>query len=259
MKQICILLIVALVLVTACGTASAFSKYRVVPGDNLYKIGQKFGVAWGTVMAANNLTEPVIYPGQFLIIPLTDGTFYQVNKGDNLFRIAQRFSVTVEGIKAANALKDALIYPGQRLVVLKGKSRPQVTPALSSGLKAFVTEKDIELIAKLINAEARGENYLGQVAVGAVILNRLTSGQFPGSVSGIVFQKTNGVYQFTPVRDGSINLKPNDAAVKAAKAAVTGVDPTGGALYFYNPKISSDRWIKTLPVTRVIGNHVFAK
>ena len=114
------------------------------------------------------------------------------------------------------------------------------------------------LLARIIHAEARGESFEGKVAVGAVVLNRIRSPHFPKTISDVIFQKNNRVYQFSPVGDGSFNLEPDETSLEAALQALSGKDPTGGALFFYNPELSSDRWIRTLPVMTRIGNHVFA-
>ncbi|MBO7187209.1 MAG: spore cortex-lytic enzyme [Clostridia bacterium] len=113
---------------------------------------------------------------------------------------------------------------------------------------------DINLLAKLIYAEARGEPYQGQVAVGAVVLNRIKSSSFPNSMSGVIYQK----YAFTCVSDGQINLTPNQTAKNAAQDAMNGWDPSYGALYYYNPKIATSSWIFSRQTTVVIGEHVFA-
>ncbi len=114
---------------------------------------------------------------------------------------------------------------------------------------------DQNLIAKFISAEARGESYKGQVAVGAVILNRVKHASFPDTVSGVVYQ--NGA--FDCVYNGQINQPTSESAKKAAKEAINGWDPTGGAIYYYNPKTAKSDWIKSRPVVAVIGNHVFCK
>jgi len=168
--------------------------------------------------------------------------------------------VNVNGIKKASGLSGTRIYPGMNLTIPLESSQKQNYEArpVFGGIPDL-TKDDIYLLAKLIHAEARGESMEGQIAVGAVIMNRLKSGNFPRTIREIVFQKTNGVYQFTPVQDGQIQLEPNKAAFYAAERAIKGEDPSGGALFFYNPETSSDQWIKTLPVTKAIGNHVFAK
>lgn len=116
------------------------------------------------------------------------------------------------------------------------------------------SESDIYLLAKTIYAEGRGEPYTGQVAIGAVILNRVRNNAFPNTVSGVVYQKN----AFTAVLDGQINLTPNDTALRAARDAINGWDPTGGALYYYNPAIATSDWIFDRQTVTVIGRHVFA-
>ncbi len=114
---------------------------------------------------------------------------------------------------------------------------------------------DVELLARLIHGEARGETYVGQVAVGAVVLNRVKSSAFPNTISGVIYQK----YAFTAVADKQINLTPNATSYKAAKDAMNGWDPTYGSIYYYNPRTATSSWIFSRPTTVTIGNHVFAK
>lgn len=116
------------------------------------------------------------------------------------------------------------------------------------------SSSDVKLLARLIYAEARGESYQGQVAVGAVVLNRVKSPSFPNTISGVIYQP----YAFTCVNDGQINLTPNSTALSAAKDAMNGWDPSYGALYYYNPKVATSSWIYSRPTVVTIGNHVFA-
>ena len=116
------------------------------------------------------------------------------------------------------------------------------------------SNSDVQLLARLIYAEARGEPYKGQVAVGAVVLNRVKSSSFPNTISAVIYQP----YAFTCVNDGQINLTPNDQAYREAKEAMNGYDPSYGALYYYNPAIATNSWIFTRKTTVVIGRHVFA-
>ena len=113
---------------------------------------------------------------------------------------------------------------------------------------------DIYLLAKTIHAEARGEPYIGQVAVGAVVLNRVKSSSFPNTISGVVYQP----WAFTAVHDGQINLEPNDSAMRAAKDAMNGWDPTNGCLYYFNPATATSKWIWSRKVQLTIGKHKFA-
>lgn len=122
-----------------------------------------------------------------------------------------------------------------------------------SGVNGY-SSADVYLLAKTIHAEGRGEPYVGQVAIGAVILNRVRDKAFPNTVSGVVYQK----HAFTAVSDGQINLTPNETAMKAARDAINGWDPTGGALYYYNPAVATSAWIFDRQTVTVIGKHVFA-
>ncbi len=116
------------------------------------------------------------------------------------------------------------------------------------------SSSDVYLLARTIYAEGRGEPYTGQVAIGAVVLNRVHSAEFPNTISGVVYQK----HAFTAVSDGQINLTPNETAMKAARDAINGWDPTGGAIYYYNPAVATSSWIFSRQTVTVIGKHVFA-
>ncbi|MFD0696862.1 spore cortex-lytic enzyme [Paenibacillus sp. GCM10027628] len=116
-------------------------------------------------------------------------------------------------------------------------------------------QHDLDVLAKIIYSEARGESYEGQVAVGAVVMNRLKSGKFPNSIEGIAFQPG----AFTAVSDGQYWLTPDRTAYLAAQDAVKGWDPTKGALYYFNPDTATSAWIWSRPQTIQIGHHIFAK
>lgn len=111
------------------------------------------------------------------------------------------------------------------------------------------------LLARLINGEARGESYEGQVAVGAVVLNRVKHPSFPNTIAGVIYQPQ----AFTAVDDGQINAAVESSCLKAARDALSGWDPTGGAIYYYNPKTATNKWIRSRMVITTIGKHVFCK
>ncbi len=125
----------------------------------------------------------------------------------------------------------------------------------SSGGSGGYSSSDIYLLAKVIAAEARGESYTGQVAVGAVVLNRVDSSSFPDTVAGVVYQKG----AFSAVTDSNWSVSPDNTSRKAAQDAINGWDPSGGALYYYNPAKTSNQWIRTRPVITAIGRHLFCK
>lgn len=126
---------------------------------------------------------------------------------------------------------------------------------LPSGSTSSSASKDVTLLATVINGEARGESYEGQVAVGAVVLNRVKHSSFPNTIAGVVYQKG----AFSAVDDGQINAALQASCINAARDALNGWDPTGGAVYYYNPRTATSNWIRTRPVIKTIGNHVFCK
>ena len=142
----------------------------------------------------------------------------------------------------------------KKLAVLKPASIGTESQTLSRSLGRLVSKEDVELLTRVIHGEARGENFEGQVAVGAVVLNRLKDPRFPKTIRAVVYQEG----AFTAVNDKQIHLDPNDQAYKAAEAALAGQDPTNGALFYFNPSIATDRWITTRPVIKRIGNHTFS-
>ncbi|GAB7054044.1 spore cortex-lytic enzyme [Paenibacillus sp. YK5] len=126
-----------------------------------------------------------------------------------------------------------------------------MTPSTRFGL----SQQDLNIMANAVYGEARGEPYIGQVAVAAVILNRVKSPSFPNTVSGVIFQPR----AFTAVDDGQIWLTPNDTARKAVQDALNGSDPTDGCLYYFNPETATSAWIWTRPQVKQIGKHIFCK
>lgn len=115
------------------------------------------------------------------------------------------------------------------------------------------SSSDYDLLARIISAEARGESYLGQVAVGAVILNRIEHPSFPDTLSGVIYQKG----AFSCLNDGQFYESVADSAYSAARDAINGLDPSGGAIYYYNPSTATSKWIFSRPVITTIGNHRF--
>lgn len=131
--------------------------------------------------------------------------------------------------------------------------REQPKDELSSWRATF-SESDLDLLARVVRAEALGEPYDGQIAVAAVILNRVRHPEFPNTIPGVVYEPL----AFTVVANGQVNKPANASAIQAAHAALNGLDPTGGALYFYNPGKTRSTWIRSRPVLKTIGKHIFA-
>lgn len=152
-----------------------------------------------------------------------------------VIKFQKKNGLTADGIAGKNTLAKMGIY---------GKSNSNSS-----------SSSNLNLLARVISAEARGESYRGQVAVGAVILNRVSHSSFPDTISGVVYQSG----AFDCMYDGQINVAVADSAYKAAQDALNGWDPSGGAIYYYNPKTAKSNWIRSRPIILTIGNHVFCK
>ncbi|MEW9669130.1 cell wall hydrolase [Ammoniphilus sp. 3BR4] len=178
---------------------------------------------------------------------------YKVEKGDTLWRIAQVSGVTVDQLKKANQLSGDLIREGEKLVI------PSDSNKLYSKRGIQFTKKDYDWLVRIIEAEAGGESFEGKVAVGSVVLNRVLHEDYPDTITGVVFHKVKHVYQFSPVGDGRIHkVAPSKESYRAAQAALKGIDPTSGALFFYNPHTARSKWIRSRVVIAEIGRHNFA-
>ena len=187
--------------------------------------------------------------------------------GDEVVAVQKRlkqwgyYSGAVDGIFGYGTERAVRWFQEKNGLTVDGVVGQKTAAAMGLNLNSTVSAStkpasgDVYLLAQCIYSESRGEPYKGQVAVGAVVLNRVKSSAFPNSISGVIYQKG----AFSAVDDGQINLTPNDSALKAAKDAMNGWDPTGGCLYYYNPAKTTNRWIRSRPVVVQIGNHVFCK
>ena len=147
----------------------------------------------------------------------------------------------VDGIAGTNTLRAMGIYNSS------GNS--------SSNSSSSTNSSDLNLLSRLVYGEARGEPYTGQVAVAAVVLNRVEHSSFPNTIAGVIYQSG----AFDVVSDGQINLTPNDTAIKAAQDALNGWDPSNGAIYYFNPSTATNKWIWSRPMTVTIGKHRFCR
>ncbi len=242
----------------AAEPAQAAANYRVQAGDSLYLIANRFGTTVSAIKAANGLSGDLIYSGQNLVIPggtsssaSAANTFrYTVQRGDTVWGISQKFGVSVDSINNSNKIWKGLIYPGQVLTIPGSRNSRTVTTVSRS-----FSRSELDLLARAVFSEARGEVYEGQVAVAAVILNRVKHPDFPNTVREVIYQPG----AFTAVDDGQIYLTANQTAVNAVRDAINGWDPSGGALYYWNPATAQSKWVWSRPITKQIGNHVFAK
>lgn len=160
-----------------------------------------------------------------------------------------------DGIYGPNTEKGVKLFQKQQGLSVDGIAGPQTLKRLgiTIGTIPSANDSNVYLLARIISAEARGEPYSGQVAVGAVVLNRIEHPSFPDTLSGVIYQEG----AFTAIVDGQFNEPIADSAYSAARDALNGVDPSGGAIYYYNPDKTSNKWIRQRPVIKRIGNHLF--
>lgn len=164
------------------------------------------------------------------------------------------FGLPIDGL-AGTATKAKLVKTTKYNKNTASAGKKAAAKPKTSNVPNGFSQNDIKLMANAVYGEARGEPYMGQVAVAAVILNRLESSTFPNTISGVIFEPL----AFTAVADGQIWLTPNDTARKAVLDAINGWDPTGNALYYFNPATATSKWIWSRPQIKKIGKHIFCK
>lgn len=234
MKQKKILVCVCMVLLCGLGiwhfAKASPPQPQSVPAIQLVSWGTRGGLVRQT---QEKLRELGYYPAT------PDGIF-----GTRTYEAIRNFQaengLRVDGIAGAETL--------ERLGISIGTGTSGIGETLESNY-----DDDIFLLASIIHGEARGEPYEGQVAVGAVVLNRVASPNFPNSVAEVIYQPG----AFDAVQDKQFYLEPNETALNAARDAINGWDPTNGALYYWNPRTATSRWIWSVPITTTIGRHVF--
>ena len=165
------------------------------------------------------------------------------------------YSGSIDGIYGAGTQAAVKKFQKQQGITADGIAGPLTLKRLGVSLGAIpeANEANVNLLARIISAEARGEPYSGQVAVGAVILNRVEHPSFPDTLSGVIYQPG----AFTAITDGQFNESVAESAYRAARDALNGTDPSGGAIYYYNPDRAISQWIRTRPVIKRIGKHLF--
>ena len=173
------------------------------------------------------------------------------------------YTGSVDGVYGSGTERAVRAFQQKNGLTVDGKAGDQTLAAMglsagggnssNSGGSGGASSSQVDLLARLISAEARGEPYSGQVAVGAVVLNRIKHPSFPNTLSGVIYQ--NGA--FTCITDGQFNQPVAESAYRAARDALNGVDPSGGAIYYFNPSTATSSWIWSRPLITVIGKHRF--
>lgn len=169
------------------------------------------------------------------------------------------YNGSIDGVYGSKTVAAVKWFQTKNGLTADGIAGPATLAAMgitsSSSNSNSTNNNELNLLAHLIYAEARGEPYTGQVAVGAVVLNRVKSSSFPNTVAGVIYQKG----AFSVVDDGQINLSPNSTAINAARDAMNGWDPTSGCIYYFNPATATSKWIWSRPYVITIGKHRFCK
>ena len=171
------------------------------------------------------------------------------------------YSGSVDGIYGTQTVNAVKYFQRKNGLTADGIAGPAtlkamgITSSSSSSSSSSSYSSNLNLLSRVIYGEARGEPYTGQVAVGAVVMNRIKSSSFPNTLSGVVYQSG----AFDAVKDGQVNLTPDSTARKAAQDAMNGWDPSYGAIYYFNPSTATNKWIWSRPMTVIIGKHRFCK
>ena len=241
------------------GTAAS-TVYTVQKNDTLEAISKQYEVSVQSLKQENNKANDQINIGERLTIPVsstankyvqknnstvstnTYQAIYQVKSGDTLSSISQQYKVSIESIKQNNKIDGNQIFVGQHLKI-----------------NTDISLQEVDLMARLVNAEAGGEPYTGKVAVAKVVLNRVNTNGFPNTIKDVIYEPIKNGYAFTPVTDGRINQPATQEARMAVEEALTSKETNSDWLYFYNPQTSTDKWITTRQTVAQIGNHLFAK
>ncbi len=185
------------------------------------------------------------------------------SKGDEVRQIQKRlkqwgyYSGSVDGVYGKQTQSAVIAFQKKYGITADGIAGPKTLElmGISSSSGNSSTNSDVRLLAKLIEAEARGESYKGQVAVGAVVLNRVDHPSFPDTIAGVIYQKG----AFSCVNDSNWSVAPTETSLKAARDCLNGWDPSGGAIYYFNPAKTNDSFMHSRPVVTVIGRHYFCK
>ena len=261
--------LLALTLALVSSSSVYAASYKVKSGDTLDGISHAYNTTTNILMKNNKLSNDTIYSGQVLDVSTNT---YKVVSGDTLYSIAKKHSITLDKLKITNDKQSDTIHPGDILKIpttsesgqatpksvpkSAPKSAPKTTPQSTPGVIKY-SDSDVKLLSRLITAEAGGESYDAMLSVGAVVVNRVQSSQFPTNISGVINERSNGYYQFTPVMNGMINKVATSDAIKAASESLKGTDPTNGALYFFDSTVTN-KWLTSKTVATSLGKLIFA-
>lgn len=242
------ILIQALILPAVASAAT----HTVAKGESLYIISRNYGISVDALAQSNGIKGTLIDVGQKLYIPISgQSQSYIVQSGDTFYDIGLNFGMDYQEIMSANSLENDYLYPGMDLYIPSSNGGSGEVSRGSIVKRA--TTWEVDLLARLITAEADAEPFAGKLAVGAVVLNRTRDANFPKSIYEVIYQYDDGTYQFEPVMNGWIERPATADSIRAAKAALNGWDPTNGAVYFFATYVTNP-WLWSRPLSCIIGN-----
>lgn len=259
-------------IVGAISFSSAFaasSAVSIKAGDTFWTLSQAYHVTAQQIMAANpSINSNNLTVGSRLVIPASSSTAdrYTVKSGDTFWLISQRFGISESALLAANSsINPDNLLPGTSIIISSNSNSTanlntsQTSSSYNSNNSTYA--QNLYWLAQVINAEAGGEPLNAQIGVGNVVMHRMQSPGYPHTVQGVVFQKINGVYQFSCVPNGYIYTTPSSSSVQAAIDVLQkNIDVVPGAYVFYNPsQTSAGNWVRNQPTITKIGNFIFAK
>jgi len=254
LKRAAIFITGAVISVTLLAGNAFGASYTVQKNDSLYQIGKMFETSAAVIKTDNKLSGDTIYPGQKLYVR---ARMHTVKSGDTLSKIAGWYGVSLAQLRKANNKWDNMIYPGQQLNIPASSGSGTVTIASSSKAVVSYTQAELDLLARLVKAEAESEPYAAKVGVAAVIVNRIKSDLFPDTITSVINEvSSNGYYQFTPVENGMIKKPATQQDRDAALEALNGSDPSNGALFYFDDS-ATNKWLWSKPIKAWIGRMVF--
>lgn len=244
-----ILVITICFLLSFPSTSASAARYKVRANDSLYKLSKLFDTSVKSLRYSNNFEENSLTAGDTIYVP---AHIYKVKSGDSLYKVATKYEIPLSNLKKANIKTGNSIVPGEKLMI------PGVKPYKKSDNVISYSSREIDLLARLIEAEASGESQQAKIAIGAAVVNRVQSGDWASTLTGVIYQKFGKYYQFTPVKNGMINNTPSTASKKAAWTAMFGSDPSNGANFYFDQS-SKNSWLWSKKQTTQIDHMVFVK
>ncbi|MDF2803578.1 MAG: hypothetical protein K0S61_3481 [Anaerocolumna sp.] len=267
-RKLKIFVVGAILSFTLCTTTVSAANYKVRQDDSLFKISKLFKTSVTTIKKDNKLKSDMLQKGQNLKV---SAKIYAVKSKDTLYTISTKNKISLANLRAANNKWDNSLKVGQKLILpgikpttaaakaSKASTKVSTTAAKSSTAEKGVisyTQSELDLLARLITAEATGQPYKAMVSVGAVVVNRVQSKEWPDTVSKVINHVPAGYYQFTPVKNGYIKKPASQTAIKAAKAALNGTDPTNGAMFYFDDSTNNE-FLLAKKVAAKFGKMVF--